>query len=66
MQVSRFWRMNAARYRLEGVQFEDGDVALTAYAHDTAQDDEPQAAAAPTLEATMHGNVAHERATYAA
>lgn len=26
MQISRHWRMNAQRYRLEGLRFEDGEV----------------------------------------
>ena len=28
MQISRHWRLNAQRYRLEGVRYEDGQVAL--------------------------------------
>lgn len=28
MQISRHWRLNAQRYRLEGVQLEDGSVSL--------------------------------------
>lgn len=28
MQISRHWRLNAQRYRLEGVRYEDGEVAL--------------------------------------
>ena len=28
MQISRHWRMNAQRYRLEGVRYEDGTVSL--------------------------------------
>lgn len=28
MQISRHWRMNAQRYRLEGVRVETGEVSL--------------------------------------
>lgn len=28
MQISRHWRMNSNRYRLEGVQNEDGTVSI--------------------------------------
>lgn len=28
MQISRHWRMNAQRYRLEGVTHKDGSVSL--------------------------------------
>lgn len=28
MQISRHWRLNAQRYRLEGVRYEDGTVDL--------------------------------------
>jgi len=28
MQISRHWRMNANRYRLEGVRYENGMVSL--------------------------------------
>ncbi|MBC8171323.1 MAG: hypothetical protein H7X77_06610 [Anaerolineae bacterium] len=28
MQISRHWRMNATRYRLEGVRYETGEVSL--------------------------------------
>lgn len=28
MQISRHWRLNAVRYRLEGVQYNDGSVTL--------------------------------------
>jgi hypothetical protein len=30
MQISRHWRMNAQRYRLEGVQYDNGEVAVQA------------------------------------
>lgn len=30
MQISRHWRMNAQRYRLEGVRYEDGHCDLEA------------------------------------
>jgi hypothetical protein len=28
MQISRHWRMNAQRYRLEGVRYSDGSVSV--------------------------------------
>lgn len=28
MQISRHWRLNANRYRLQGVRYENGDVSL--------------------------------------
>jgi hypothetical protein len=28
MQISRHWRMNSQRYRLEGVRYENGQVSL--------------------------------------
>lgn len=28
MQISRHWRMNAQRYRLQGVRYENGEVSL--------------------------------------
>jgi hypothetical protein len=28
MQISRHWRLNAQRYRLEGVRLEDGSISL--------------------------------------
>ena len=28
MQISRHWRMNSQRYRLEGVRYNSGDVSL--------------------------------------
>lgn len=30
MQISRHWRMNAQRYRMEGVRYENGAVNLEA------------------------------------
>ncbi|GAB4328236.1 MAG: hypothetical protein Kow00117_14750 [Phototrophicales bacterium] len=30
MQISRHWRMNAQRYRLEGVRYENGETSLQA------------------------------------
>jgi hypothetical protein len=30
MQISRHWRMNAQRYRLEGVRYDNGEVSLQA------------------------------------
>ena len=30
MQISRHWRMNSQRYRLQGVRYTDGNVSLQA------------------------------------
>lgn len=30
MQISRHWRLNSLRYRLQGFRYEDGSVALYA------------------------------------
>jgi hypothetical protein len=35
MQISRHWRMNAQRYRLEGVRIETGEVSLQARANNS-------------------------------
>jgi len=36
MQISRHWRLNAQRYRLQGVRYEDGKVSLQARPTPTA------------------------------
>lgn len=28
MQISRHWRLNSQRYRLEGIRYQNGDVSL--------------------------------------
>lgn len=28
MQISRHWRLNAQRYRLQGIRYENGEVSL--------------------------------------
>ncbi len=45
MQITRHWRMNAQRYRLEGVRYEDGEVDLQARprAEAEAQEQEKEA-----------------------
>lgn len=30
MQISRHWRLNSQRYRLQGVRYENGEVSLQA------------------------------------
>ena len=30
MQISRHWRMNSQRYRLQGVRYENGEIRLVA------------------------------------
>ena len=41
MQISRHWRMNAQRYRLEGVQYENGNIAVQARHLELEQEDLP-------------------------
>lgn len=41
MQISRHWRINAQRYRLEGVRLEDGSVSLQSRQVPAATADEP-------------------------
>ena len=41
MQISRHWRMNPQRYRLQGVRYANGEVSLQARpqpVHETAND----------------------------
>ena len=33
MQISRHWRMNSQRYRLEGVRYPNGEVSIQARPH---------------------------------
>lgn len=40
MQISRHWRLNAKRYRLEGVRYTTGDVSLQERALMTAAQNE--------------------------
>jgi hypothetical protein len=53
MQISRHWRLNAKRYRLEGVRYTTGDVSLqeraltiTAQAEPVSTEQEKRAVAA--------------------
>lgn len=41
MQISRHWRLNAKRYRLEGVRYTTGDVSLQERALTTTAQVEP-------------------------
>jgi hypothetical protein len=47
MQISRHWRMNSLRYRLQGVRYENGKVSLqsrpTLLSEDKSQTQEIQA-----------------------
>jgi hypothetical protein len=48
MQITRHWRMNAQRYRLEGVRYQTGEVSLQARpirrSDDDAREDEKKSA----------------------
>jgi hypothetical protein len=37
MQISRHWRMNSQRYRLQGVRYENGEIRLVARAMPCAE-----------------------------
>ncbi len=41
MQISRHWRMNSQRYRLEGVRYEDGKADLQARIRLQTEADKP-------------------------
>lgn len=43
MQISRHWRLNAQRYRLEGVRYEDGSVSLQNRPNAIQEDDKKTA-----------------------
>ncbi|MDL1902159.1 hypothetical protein FBR02_15490 [Anaerolineae bacterium CFX9] len=45
MQISRHWRMNAQRYRLEGLRFEDGEVRFQPRLEWVEEDETPEAEA---------------------
>jgi hypothetical protein len=46
MQISRHWRLNSQRYRLQGVRYENGTVSLqsrpTPIKHDDTHADQPK------------------------
>jgi hypothetical protein len=53
MQISRHWRMNAQRYRLEGIRVETGEVSLQARANMTdSQEMEVVVVQQPVAQAT--------------
>ena len=47
MQISRHWRLNSQRYRLEGVRLQNGDVRLQNRPADDAQPARELEAAVP-------------------
>lgn len=54
MQISRHWRMNAQRYRLEGVRVETGEVSLQARTNNTdTQEFEAVNVQQPVAQATI-------------
>lgn len=54
MQISRHWRMNAQRYRLEGVRVETGEVSLQARTNNTdTQEFEAVTVQQPVAQATI-------------
>ncbi len=54
MQISRHWRMNAQRYRLEGVRVETGEVSLQARSNNTdTQEFEAVSVQQPVAQATI-------------
>ena len=42
MQISRHWRLNSQRYRLQGVRYENGEVRLQARAIPCVETAQPQ------------------------
>ena len=48
MQISRHWRMNSQRYRLEGVRYQNGEVSLQ---------ERPQASQISEIETAEHAIV---------
>ena len=57
MQISRHWRMNSQRYRLQGVRYQNGEVSLQARQTPPsseatrAQEQTPQRVAVPVFAA---------------
>jgi len=55
MQISRHWRMNAQRYRLEGVRYNSGEVSLQERPVTVANDTQPEQTETDTRETeTVH------------
>jgi len=52
MQISRHWRMNPQRYRLQGVRYANGEVSLQA---------RPQPVAEETRDAIRNSQVSAEK-----
>lgn len=54
MQISRYWRLNAQRYRLEGYRSNEGEVSLQGRIHTPTVTDEqakrPQQTVAAAIE----------------
>ena len=48
MQISRHWRMNSQRYRLEGVRYQNGEVSLQVRPTPPSTDAQRDAAASQT------------------
>ncbi|MEO8393608.1 MAG: hypothetical protein ABI700_11520 [Chloroflexota bacterium] len=44
MQISRHWRLNSQRYRLQGVRYENGEVRLQARVIPCVEVEQPQTA----------------------
>jgi hypothetical protein len=52
MQISRHWRMNSLRYRLQGVRLQNGQVSLQA--RPTQTDEHPQIAQRPVQQTSKN------------
>jgi hypothetical protein len=50
MQISRHWRMNSQRYRLEGVRYQNGEVSLQSRPAGTDDDRNGRQASQPERE----------------
>ncbi len=50
MQISRHWRLNSQRYRLQGVRYANGEVSLQERPLPPKQDEQPVSAVSVTTE----------------
>lgn len=53
MQISRHWRLNSQRYRLEGVRYENGEVRLLARVIPCVETTQPQTTPAKPLQVSV-------------
>jgi hypothetical protein len=56
MQISRHWRMNPQRYRLQGVRYANGEVSLQARPQPTQHDERDVRDSQPTEKVSLRVN----------